>query len=241
MGMQGALTLLSMVILLVPNFARARDLVLRSGPQQVHLLELYTSEGCSSCPPAEERFSALEGNPALWKDVVPVAFQVDYWDYLGWPDRFASPEYTARQQRYAKDWGGDSVYTPEFVLDGREFRSGEIPPSSGSGGSLTVELNSARELTVRYDPAAPVSGGGWEAHIAPLGLGLETNVRAGENGGRRLRHDFVVLALVSAPLRAGTNTVTVSLPGPKDGEKAIAVWITQAGRRSPVQAAGGWE
>jgi hypothetical protein len=239
--MRRALSFFSATLLLVPDLAVARDLVLTSGPQQVHLLELFTSEGCSSCPPAEERFSALKGNAALWKGVVPIAFHVDYWDYLGWPDRFASPEYTARQQRYASEWGGDSVYTPEFVLDGREFRSGEIPALSGSGGNLTVEFNSARELTVRYDPAAPGSGGGWEAHIAPLGLGLETDVRAGENGGRRLRHDFVALALVPVPLRAGTNTGTVSLPARKQGEKAIAVWITRAGQGTPVQATGGWE
>jgi hypothetical protein len=239
--MQGALCLLLASSLLIPNLAAAGDLVFRSGPRQVHLLELFTSEGCSSCPPAEERLSALKGNAALWKEVVPVEFHVDYWNYLGWPDRFASPAYSARQQRYATEWGGDSVYTPEFALDGREFRTGEIPAPSAPGGNLAVELNSARELTVRYEPAASTAKRDWEAHVAPLGLGLETNVRAGENGGRRLRHDFVALALISLPLRAGTNTATVTLPPAREGEKAIAVWITQAGQSSPVQAAGGWE
>jgi hypothetical protein len=205
------------------------------------LLELYTSEGCSSCPPAEERFSSLKANPALWKEVVPVAFHVDYWDNLGWPDRFASPAYTQRQQGYAREWATGSIYTPEFVLDGQEFRAAEIPAPSGSGGNLVVILDSARALTVQYQPATPAPGTLWEAHIALLGAGLTTEVRAGENGGRRLRHDFVALALLSLPLRAGTNAAALTLPPAKDGEKAIAAWITRADQSAPLQAAGGWE
>jgi len=241
MDMQGALCFFLAALILGPGCAVAGDLVFKTGPKQVHLLELFTSEGCGSCPPAEERLSTLKGNAGLWKDVIPVCFHVDYWDYLGWPDRFASPAYTVRQQNYAREWGGDSVYTPEFVLDGREFRTGEIPAASGSGGNLTVELNSAREMTIRYESATPDPKAAWEAHIAPLGLGLETEVRGGENGGRRLRHDFVAFSLVSLPLHAGTNSATVTLAAPKEGEKAIAVWITHAGQSSPVQAAGAWE
>jgi hypothetical protein len=237
--MHGVLSSILAALVLLPECAIAGSLVFRSGPAQVHLLELYTSEGCGSCPPAEERLSSLKGNAGLWKDVVPVSFHVDYWDYLGWPDRFASPAYTERQQNYARSWGGDSVYTPAFVLDGRELRTGEIPAQSGSGGNLTVELSSSRELSVHYEPAAPNPGAAWEAHVVPLGIGLETDVRAGENGGRRLRHDFVALSLVSLPLRAGG--ATLALPAQKLGEKAIAVWITQAGQSSSVLAAGGWE
>jgi len=239
--MRGGFHLLIAGILFFPGGAFAGDVVFRSGPGHVHLLELFTSEGCSSCPPAEKRLSGLAGDPGLWKDVVPVAFHVDYWDNLGWPDRFASPAYTQRQQRYAQEWGGDSVYTPEFVLDGREFRAAEIPAPSGSGGNLSVTLNSTRQLTVRYEPGAPNPGAEWEVHVATLGMGLVTDVRAGENGGRRLRQDFVALALVSLPLHAGANTATLTLPTQKDGEKAIAVWITQANESAPVQAAGGWE
>jgi hypothetical protein len=239
--MPAALSFLLAATLLGPNLAFAGDLVFSSGPRQVHLLELFTSEGCSSCPPAEARFSTLKGNAGLWKALVPVAFHVDYWDNLGWPDRFASPAYTARQQGYAREWGGDSVYTPELVLDGREFTAGEIPAPSAPGGNLTVKLNASRELTVSYDPATPNAKVEWEAHIAPLGLGLETDVRAGENSGRRLRHDFVALALLSLPLQPGRNIATIALPPQKEGEKALAVWITPAGQSSPVQAAGAWE
>ena len=228
------------VTLLISGPALAGDITFHSGPGKVHLLELFTSEGCSSCPPAEERMSGLVRDPGLWTAVVPVSFHVDYWDYLGWPDRFASPLFTRRQQSYVSTWGGDSAYTPEFVLDGREFRSGEIPAPSRSEGSLTAKLGDGRWLSVRYEPAETGHGAAWEAHIATLGMGLETDVRAGENGGRRLRHDFVVLWLGSVPLNPSSNSATLKLPAPRDGEKAIAVWIAQGGQATPVQAAGGW-
>jgi hypothetical protein len=93
-----------------------------SGETQTSLIELFTSEGCSSCPPAEKWISNLKSNPDLWKKIVPVAFHVDYWDHLGWRDRFSKQEFTERQRRYAATWGGDSIYTPGYVLNGREWR-----------------------------------------------------------------------------------------------------------------------
>src|SRR5690348_12165742 len=97
-----------------------------AGPDtRVSLLELYTSEGCDTCPPAEEWLSKLERDPRLWKQLVPLAFHVDYWDYLGWKDPFDSHAYTARQQAIAA--GADSlagrvIYTPQFVVDGKDWR-----------------------------------------------------------------------------------------------------------------------
>src|SRR5271155_1572909 len=108
----------TILLLTLAGRCLADDLVFDSTTRRVSLLELYTSEGCSSCPPAEEWLSKLKENPRLWKDYVPVAFHVDYWDGLGWPDRFASPAYTQRQRSYAQVWGGDTVYTPELVVDG---------------------------------------------------------------------------------------------------------------------------
>ncbi|MBA3543366.1 MAG: DUF1223 domain-containing protein, partial [Chthoniobacterales bacterium] len=90
----------------------ASALELESKPTKTHLLELYTSEGCSSCPPAEAGLSKLKDNPRLWQDFVPIAFHVDYWDRLGWRDPFASKEWTARQYEYSARWRSSSVYTP---------------------------------------------------------------------------------------------------------------------------------
>src|ERR1043166_2112982 len=105
-----------------PGSATAATTTFESGDTQTALVELFTSEGCSSCPPAEKWLSAFKSNPDLWKKTVPVAFHVDYWDHLGWTDRFAKPEFTVRQQRYAAGFGGDSVYTPGFVINGKEWR-----------------------------------------------------------------------------------------------------------------------
>ena len=97
------------------------------------LLELYTSEGCSSCPPAEAWLSRIRDSPGLWKEFVPVAFHVDYWDRLGWADRWATIEHSERQRAYAKSWRKDSVYTPGFVLNGSEWRdwpsNRDLPPA----------------------------------------------------------------------------------------------------------------
>jgi hypothetical protein len=234
-----ALRLLVASMLLIPVHGFAGDLVFHGGPERVHLLELFTSEGCSSCPPAEERLSAFQRDPGLWKRLVPVSFHVDYWDNLGWPDRYATSAYTDRQRSYARDWGSDSVYTPEFVLDGREFPIADIPVSSASGGDLTVELSSSRTLSVHYQSADP-SPTTWQAHIATLGMALETDVRGGENHGRRLRQDFVALSLLTLALSPKTGSGTLTLGPPKDGERAMAVWITQGDHNTPVQATGGW-
>jgi len=92
-----------------------------SGASRASLLELYTSEGCSSCPPADRWLSGLRGRDDLLGRLVPLAFHVDYWNDLGWEDRFAKPEYSARQGSISRRNRSRSVYTPQFVLDGRDW------------------------------------------------------------------------------------------------------------------------
>jgi hypothetical protein len=98
--------------------ATAAPVVFQSSTRQVSLLELYTSGGCSSCPPAETWLSKLKTSGGLWRDFVPVAFHVDYWNNLGWKDRFSDEQYTERQKSYAQLWSASNIYTPEFVLNG---------------------------------------------------------------------------------------------------------------------------
>src|SRR5689334_10736263 len=121
----------------------AAGVSLRSGPERVHLLELYTSEGCSSCPPAEAWINELRNSPLLWKAIVPVTLHITYWDYLGWRDAFARPEFTQRQQAFAGQWNAANVYTPEFVLDGTEWRRGSLPAAGPEKpGLLQAQLTS---------------------------------------------------------------------------------------------------
>src|SRR3954471_4399456 len=108
-------------VVILPLSSSAEEIVFESKPAQTHLIELYTSEGCSSCPPAEAWLSKLKSDPGLWKDFVPLAFHVDYWDRLGWRDRFSSRQWTERQSNYASLLRQSSVYTPEFIRNGAEW------------------------------------------------------------------------------------------------------------------------
>src|SRR5690242_2519357 len=127
------------LIFLSPSFClNAQPITFQSSESQTSLLELYTSEGCSSCPPAETWLSRLKESPGLWKDFVPIAFHVDYWDYLGWRDSWSTKAFTDRQHAYARTWRNGSVYTPGFVLNGKEWRtwsrSQSVPTSTAQPG-----------------------------------------------------------------------------------------------------------
>ncbi len=229
-------SLLLLTLLAGPLAAAPRHFT--SGEGRTHLLELYTSEGCSSCPPAEAWLGGLHDTPGLWRDFVPVAFHVVYWDRLGWRDRFASKEYTARQYAYSAAWGSDSVYTPGFVLDGAEWRGGGKPPAASAekAGLLSVEYGDDGVCRVKF-----AATGEYEVHAALLGGGIVSGVSAGENEGRTLHHEFVAMGLAAAPLRDGTAEMKLLRTADKGvARQALAVWITRRGDLVPVQATGGW-
>ena len=223
----------------------AAESTFESGETQTSLIELFTSEGCSSCPPAEKWLSAFKSNPDLWKKTVPVAFHVDYWNHLGWFDRFSKPEFTSRQRRYAAGWGGDSVYTPGFVVNGREWRdwlSGNaLPTSSKKVGSLRVTFSEDGKVGATF-VAESTQPNALLLHVALLGNDLESDVKRGENTGRKLRHDFVVLNLIKVDMAKEANrwTGSVAFPTQSGGDKpsALAAWIT--GNTTLIQATGGW-
>lgn len=211
-----------------------------SKPTRTHLIELFTSEGCSSCPPAEAWLSKLKNTPGLWTDFVPLAFHVDYWDRLGWRDPFASKEWTARQYRYSASWKSTSVYTPGFVLDGREWRNSGVPPaSSETPGVLSIALNNSNRVTASFHPAK-ADARSFDVHVARLGFDLKINVKAGENSSRQLLHDFVVLAVSDARLTTGETEVKLPSNPDAPGRQAIVAWVTEAGSMEPLQTVGGW-
>ena len=218
----------------------AEPLTFSSGENRVHLLELYSSEGCSSCPPAEQWLGGLREAPGLWRDFVPVSFHVVYWDRLGWPDRFATKAYTERQYAYSHEWHSDNVYTPEFVLNGAEWRDSArqkaLLPSGLPAGVLAVSYLAEGTCRVTFNRE-----GKYEVHVALLGGGITSKVGAGENDGRTLHHEFVALALKTALLSSGS--VELKLPRSEMagvGRQALAVWITRPGELTPLQATGGW-
>lgn len=221
----------------------AADVSLESGPKKTRLLELYTSEGCSSCPPAEAWLSRLKDDAGLWRDFVPVAFHVDYWDRLGWRDPFASKAWTARQYQYSAKWNSSSVYTPGFVLDGREWHNNGAPAAgSESPGTLKVSLSGGDKVTGSFQPANGDSQA-LELHVARLGFGLNINVKAGENSGRKLLHDFVVLSLVDGKMAGGKAELSSpegSTPKDANSRTALVAWVTAPGQIEPIQVVGGW-
>ena len=143
------------------GFAQAADVTVQSGPARSYLLELFTSEGCSSCPPAENWFSTLRQSPRLWKDLVPVAFHITYWDDLGWTDSLATPAFTNRQRSYAASWGSTSVYTPAFVLNGNEWRARDLDSLPAPGlatGTLSATVHGNGEVQVTFHPSQKSPG-----------------------------------------------------------------------------------
>lgn len=225
------------------NTVAAAPVEFQSAPVKTHLLELFTSEGCSSCPPAEVWLSGLKDAARLWRDFVPMAFHVDYWDNLGWRDPYAARAWTARQYQYASQWKSGSVYTPGFVLDGAEWSNrSALPKATETSGVLKINVASAEDVTGSFAPAK-VANAPFELHVARLGFGLTTDVKAGENNGRKLRHDFVVLALDSAKMLGDKTKIHLSAPSipvRSDSREAMVAWVTAVGAFEPIQAVGGW-
>jgi hypothetical protein len=219
-----------------------------SSSAQVQLVELYTSEGCSSCPPADRWLSAFTQDARLWQNIVPVAFHVDYWDYIGWKDRFASPEYSQRQQEYARAGGVSQVYTPGIVVQGKEWRGWFSNPSleleAGQPiGQLQIELADGNRGEVSFEPSTTVPAD-LTVNVALLGFDLTSDIKNGENSGRTLHHDFVVLGLTKVSLQHDGNryVAEVALPGTKQDihRLGLAAWVTGASNPTPLQAVGGW-
>lgn len=174
----------------------------KSGPTRVALLELYTSEGCSSCPPADRWLSGLASQGIGSERVVPLALHVDYWDYIGWQDRFAKPAFTARQGKLALLGNSTLVYTPQIMLNGRDYRNWKSTKgfehelktinSSHPKASIELSLKPGSNLLDIAATAETTQPGNHALYIALYENDLKTAVNRGENAGTALHHDFVV-------------------------------------------------
>lgn len=221
----------------------AHALELKSAVQQTTLLELYTSEGCSSCPPAEAYLNTLKNDTRLWKSIVPVAFHVDYWDYLGWQDRFAKPEHRVRQEDYAAINKQNTIYTPAFFVNGKPWRRGlfgrDIETSENQTGVLQVVYEHGK-IAANFNSSDKTKKH-WTLHVTLLGLGLMSNIEAGENSGRHSAHEFVVLQTQSAVSNDGQWQMRMNTKNVMPAEQyALAAWVTKQNEPRPVQAVGGF-
>lgn len=230
--------------------AIAASFTLQSPDTKVNILEVYTSQGCSSCPPAERWLSKFENDPRLWKQFIPVNFHVDYWDYIGWKDPFANPKFSSRQRLYEQLELSRNVATPGFILNGRGWNGwfyGQNPKieKQAVSGTITANINDD-QIQLEFDSGADSDAlNRLNVHVAILGFDVEIKVTGGENNGRHLTHDFVVLAYDSQYMSKidGVAKAKLNLPDAskyKENKKAIVVWVSDRANPSPIQAVGNW-
>ena len=228
--------LLTAIFLLAIAFTAKNQAQPSHGTRTPVLVELFTSEGCSSCPPADRLLIELkEKQPVPNAQVIALGQHVDYWDYIGWKDRFSSPQFTARQQEYA-DQLNDGPYTPQMVIDGTTSVVGN--DADGVSKAITRAPAAAKPVQVE------LSEEGAQVQIKLHGLGnsspevffalveddLESRVKAGENDGVTLHHVAVAHELRSLGRASGdtwTGTAALKLDGGIRKEKSQALVFVQ--------------
>ncbi len=234
--------------LLLSPAAIAVECSAASGPARVALLELYTSEGCSSCPPADRWLSQLSAQGYYADRVIPLALHVDYWDYIGWRDPFANPGFSARQREMARLGRSSVVYTPQVMINGRDFRSWY------SSGSFAREIDAMKQAPARANiqlKLSKLAADRVEARVSVTGrkdnlllyLALYENdlwsaVSAGENAGVKLHHDYVVREW-RGPLRVGDTILLQTLPLKPTWQSAktgVVAFLQDASNGEVVQA-----
>lgn len=221
----------------IAHNARAQTCEASTDAPPPAVVELYTSEGCSSCPPADRWLSGLKAQDG----VIALAFHVSYWDHLGWLDRFATPQTTARQHQIKAALGGRYVYTPQVVLNGQDHRNWQgqtarqlprLPAAQAPGLRLR---RVGHQVTAHIDASGgqPLFAGYW----AVLRDGLSSQVTRGENAGEHLKHDHVVGLYRPVPAwsAAQAHRVQLDLPAVATGLR-VAFVVTDSGGTRPVQA-----
>lgn len=186
-----------------------------SGSQTNALVELYTSEGCSSCPPADQWLTRLKTQSNQLGNIVPIALHVDYWDYIGWKDNFANPAFAKRQRDMAASGRARGVYTPQIAINGQDTRSwlsdarfkNEIASINRMPAKAEIRLavNSHILKSVQVSTSIKTAEAGpLVYYLALQENNLQSTVNAGENRGEMLRHDYVVRQWLG-PFKVGVD------------------------------------
>ena len=227
-----------------------------TGAQTNVLVELFTSEGCNSCPPADRWLSALGRGTAGSAGVVPVAWHVDYWDYIGWKDRFAQAEFSARQRQLAGIRRDRLVYTPQVLVQGLDYRGwargdfdAAVEPIRARPARAQISLSlvgrsaAGLEVEVRarlVDAVAGATPREYALVLAATASGFSTAVRAGENAGRRLEHDHVAFGW-RGPIAFGqdgelTLRERLALPSSPGGGAGVVAFVQHMPTARVLQA-----
>lgn len=230
----------------------------KGGPAIPVIVELFTSEGCSSCPPADELLKELsEQQPIEGAEVVALEEHVDYWNHLGWKDPYSSWQFSERQNDYAQAFGGDSVYTPQMVVDGQT----ELVGSQGRKGKTIIkQAASLPKARITLQQAAPAANGSVTFTVNVEGLAnvsnakdaelwvalteknLHTDVKAGENSGENLQHAAIVRTLRKVGTLPGTDDhssqLDLKLAGEWKSENLTVVSFVVAKNTKKIIGAG---
>ncbi len=225
----------------------AKELSFNSGTEQVNLLELYTSQSCSSCPSAERWLGELVEHKLLWKKVVPVAYHVTYWNHLSWKDKFSKVQFSKRQRKFSQVTGS-GVYTPQVILNGKDFRSWRgigtnyVVTSRKKVGNLSANLDeSKKKWTLTYN-SMHKDIGSVKCQFAVLESGHSTVVSSGENRGKTLQENFVITELLSASAKKSGNNFQCEFKNLKPSKfqnKTLAFWVLDSKTFEVFQATGG--
>jgi hypothetical protein len=200
------------------------------------VVELFQSQGCSSCPPANANLATIADRP----NVIALNFSVTYWDGQGWKDTFAQPRFTTRQWDYARAFGRSNVFTPQVVVDGRHDGVGSDPgdftrlvgTAAGNAAGPSVELT-ADTATIGTGEKPPSDADVWLARYDPRVL--QVPIKGGENGGRTLPHKDIVRELVRI---GGWNGTAETLALPRASQPGlVAAILVQAPHGGPILAA----
>ena len=224
----------ALLLAIVAASVQAQACKAQSGTQVPVVVELYTSEGCNSCPPADRWLSTLKDKPG----VLAAAFHVDYWDRLGWKDRFASPRHTERQAQLQAAAGARFSYTPQVLVNGADWRRWpELPgPAPASKVRLTLQRD-GEQVEIHAEPLAD-AGARWALWWVALEDGHDSDVKAGENNGVRLHHDHVVRQYGRIAPWSGPLAQRIVVPARGEGERPlrVIVVVTDAASGTIAQA-----
>lgn len=237
-------------ILLVQTSATAQQsILLESKVKPPILLELYSSHGCSSCPPAQAWVSEFKQSALLWDEIVPMVFHVDYWDYIGWKDLFAEPLFSERQRRYRELKQLNSVYTPGFVVNGQEWTGwfqgkglSKQEHNQSEVGKLTANLR-PQSVIVDFTPkpvSALLAPDIKYINIAILGFDIHTKITRGENARKTLVDNFVVLGFKQHQYQAQETILNYPEIAVKSEKYAVVVWLSTSDELTPIQSVAGY-
>ncbi|WP_128254015.1 DUF1223 domain-containing protein [Falsirhodobacter deserti] len=204
----------------------------------VVVVELFTSQGCSACPPADGQLAELADDPR----VIALALHVDYWDYIGWKDRFGQPAFTQRQKAYARAAGSRMLYTPQFIIDGSERVEGNQPDRVRSLVRAHTAAVSSPQLTLDRMGEAVTIKAPAAALAAPVTVqvvryhpSMTIDIETGENAGRTIAYRNIVTSWQT--LQDWTGEEPLEMTVPATGEDEFVVILQEPGPGSIVAAA----